>query len=1031
MKLCITSLKLVNEVDIMKIIFAAAKDKIQTYNIEDPYLKAFIYKYEKLVPWQTISNAEDINLFIKNELFKELYAMIDERQPEKNHYMKDIDLDHEFERNMDQEHVQRAHSLRKIDENLAKEEVLKPINQNKKDAFVSWWEYIMNGNDEYKKHPSFQYMALKPILESSPANKKNGPLGQNALAVATAYGDMGDGMGQVNFIKSYRKALTEIETMEMESSKSNEKDGWLRIPSQSNDPANFEDNIQKLKNLSIPRGWCTGVNMARPYLSGGDFWLFIQGGEARVAIRFSGDKIAEIQGHQNQRPYEYWEEVFQLVDDKGFDKESYHYKELEKAKAINDNFDKDPNYIETFREMFKEDPTVFSMLSKERQSLPELIGIAIEYWENKILEAKGSGNWDSKLAVFNRTPQEVKKKLNREVLDQIFISSVEVFEKNPKYGLELTSRYSDFFRLSDYASRFAKIIENTVAEKLWIAALVSPIVKKEIRPDLIQKAEEDPAYKMIIELETVDVGTQNPEEIIESYMGSDFDKYFYEQDQDALNALKQEVIEDEEENKSRSYYYRTGHELLDDSLYDESLVNHISENTGSYWYDYIAVDPRERYEELENCGGGEGRNDWENHEESRQLYEESWSNYIYENPNKVYELPYGMEDNVFYGFDLEGHEWYIDAWVNFVRNDFSELFSAESHLLDLQGKDSKEYVADFYKKVLVEGNYNLIKEETEKDFDFLFDEDHMKAILENSNFFEKEMEFVKGKLSEEIDSHPEKASEIIGITDEIQRYYDYYTDEEMEDFYRRDKSKNLVDVMVDPFRYVNQKDPSKDDPEFIKAWESTVERWIELLHEKGTIIVGKAPNSIKYHPKFLAELRKLNPKREEPSNYHPHFVEDLRKGKPETPEGEVIACNWYSASKRVKLAQNVELIDQEDILSTIEGFGTQRFTIGFTKRDGSFRVMNAQRKVQRPYQGAPASEYEGPKEYMTLYDLQIASQIAKESISQVDTTELDPRLLRAAYRRVYPHTVEFIKGGGRMLVVKGSSYAIKHGYFEE
>jgi len=68
---------------------------------------------------------------------------------------------------------------------------------------------------------------------------------------------------------------------------------------------------------------------------------------------------------------------------------------------------------------------------------------------------------------------------------------------------------------------------------------------------------------------------------------------------------------------------------------------------------------------------------------------------------------------------------------------------------------------------------------------------------------------------------------------------------------------------------------------------------------------------------------------------------------------------------------------------------------------------------------------------MTLYDLQKASQIAKEALSDVDVNELDPALLRLAYRRVYPQSVEFIKGGGQTYIVRGSDYAIENGFIEE
>ena len=141
--------------------------------------------------------------------------------------------------------------------------------------------------------------------------------------------------------------------------------------------------------------------------------------------------------------------------------------------------------------------------------------------------------------------------------------------------------------------------------------------------------------------------------------------------------------------------------------------------------------------------------------------------------------------------------------------------------------------------------------------------------------------------------------------------------------------------------------------------------------------------------------------------------------------------SWYNKYKQLKFAQNVNLIDSSEVKDIIDGFGTQRFTIGFKKRDGSFRVMNAQKGVQRPYKGEDNYINYGPTEYLTLYDLQIASQIARQSIGDVDVGELDDRLLRKAYRRVYPHTVELIKGGGEIYVVRGSDYAIENGFGEE
>jgi hypothetical protein len=143
--------------------------------------------------------------------------------------------------------------------------------------------------------------------------------------------------------------------------------------------------------------------------------------------------------------------------------------------------------------------------------------------------------------------------------------------------------------------------------------------------------------------------------------------------------------------------------------------------------------------------------------------------------------------------------------------------------------------------------------------------------------------------------------------------------------------------------------------------------------------------------------------------------------------------NWYKAHKIVKTAQNIQFIESYEVREIIEEFGTRRFTIGFRKQDGSFRMMNCQKRVQRPFSPEENVEREwqhSGQDYLTLYDLQIASQVAKRALSEVNVNEVDPRLLRAAYRRVYPHTVEFIKGNGQTYVVKRSKYAKENGLEE-
>ena len=80
-----------------------------------------------------------------------------------------------------------------------------------------------------------------------------------------------------------------------------------------NDPENFEANVEKLKTLSH-KNWCTKSFNAEPYLSQGDFHVYLENGEPKLGIRFIGSKIQEIQGEQNngQIPLKYFD-IFQKL----------------------------------------------------------------------------------------------------------------------------------------------------------------------------------------------------------------------------------------------------------------------------------------------------------------------------------------------------------------------------------------------------------------------------------------------------------------------------------------------------------------------------------------------------------------------------------------------------------------------------------------------------------------------------------------------------------------------------------------------
>ena len=96
--------------------------------------------------------------------------------------------------------------------------------------------------------------------------------------------------------------------------------GWLILPSERNDRANFEDNVEKLKLLSN-KTWCTQKwYHAETYLAGGDFHAYLENGVPKLGIRFSGCEIQEVQGEKNNSviPKNYLELVKKYIMQNNF-----------------------------------------------------------------------------------------------------------------------------------------------------------------------------------------------------------------------------------------------------------------------------------------------------------------------------------------------------------------------------------------------------------------------------------------------------------------------------------------------------------------------------------------------------------------------------------------------------------------------------------------------------------------------------------------------------------------------------------------
>ena len=163
----------------------------------------------------------------------------------------------------------------------------------RKSLLKEWGDYVTKENDAYNNSAGLLIMSsitkdLKPENDVLPPVLNKGILSDVMSKV--------DNGQDVNILKEYKNTLkNKYLTME---NKSADLTGWIVIPSKSHDAENFDSNVEKLQTLSH-HNWCTHRSYAEPYLSLGDFHVYLEKGNPKLGVRFVGNKIQEIQGEKN------------------------------------------------------------------------------------------------------------------------------------------------------------------------------------------------------------------------------------------------------------------------------------------------------------------------------------------------------------------------------------------------------------------------------------------------------------------------------------------------------------------------------------------------------------------------------------------------------------------------------------------------------------------------------------------------------------------------------------------------------------
>ena len=162
-----------------------------------------------------------------------------------------------------------------------------------------WFDYVTKGNDAY----SWAMRLLILAGVTSELSEKN-----DTLPPMLSKGVLADTVFRLNselqaepkkdfsFNKLYKNNLRSH--LLNDTNTGTNKTGWVVIPSKKNNPDNFEANVDKLKTLSY-KTWCTKSFNAEPYLSEGDFHVYLENGQPKLGVRFVDGAVKEIQGVLN------------------------------------------------------------------------------------------------------------------------------------------------------------------------------------------------------------------------------------------------------------------------------------------------------------------------------------------------------------------------------------------------------------------------------------------------------------------------------------------------------------------------------------------------------------------------------------------------------------------------------------------------------------------------------------------------------------------------------------------------------------
>ena len=219
----------------------------------------------------------------------------------------------------------------------------------RKAMLKEWVDYITKENDAYNNTTAL--LILNAVTKDlKPNNDKLPPvLNKGVLADCISEIDKNIKADKKYLFDLNKMYETKMRALYLEDTKTEDGNtGWVVIPSKSNDPENFEKNVEKLKTLSH-KNWCTKSFNAEPYLSQGDFHVYLENGQPKLGVRFVDDEIQEIQGELNNGkiPLSYFGEAKKHIEENNLKLTGNAESEVEDAEILNKKAQKIKNDLKS------------------------------------------------------------------------------------------------------------------------------------------------------------------------------------------------------------------------------------------------------------------------------------------------------------------------------------------------------------------------------------------------------------------------------------------------------------------------------------------------------------------------------------------------------------------------------------------------------------------------------------------------------------------------------------------------------------